>query len=126
MAHRHRPLRRALALALTVTALVALPAPSAFAQDNTRDPAGAALQAERYYSSYGAPSDGERAALATERYLSSYGTPQTPTTSSTTVTADAGPTWTAAIIAGTLLTVVSAAIGVLAGRASARPRHVTA
>jgi hypothetical protein len=124
MAYFQRPLPRR-ALALTLTALVALPAPAALAQADTSEPTGAALQAERYYSSYGEPADGERAALATERYLSSYGTPQPPTTSST-VTADAGPTWTAAIILGTLLTVISAGIGVLAGRASARPRHVTA
>ena len=93
MAHRRRPLLLR-ALALTVTALVALPAPAALAQADTRDPTSAALQAERYYSSYGEPADGERAALATERYLSSYGTPQPPTTASSSVTADAGPTWT--------------------------------
>ena len=125
MAHRHRPLPRR-ALALTLTALLALPAPAALAQADTRDPTGAALQAERYYSSYGEPADGERTALATERYLSSYRTPQPPTTSTSTVTADAGPTWTTAIITGTLLTVISAGIGMLAGRASARPRHLTA
>ena len=125
MADFQRPLPHR-ALALTITALVALPAPAALAQADTRDPTGAALQAERYYSSYGEGAGGERAALATERYLSSYGTPQLPTTSSSTVTADAGPTWTAAIIVGTLLAVISAGIGVLAGRASARPRHVTA
>ena len=124
MAHRHRPLPRR-ALALTLTALVALPAPTALAQTDTRDPTAAALQAERYYSSYGESADDERAALDTERYLSSYGPPQPPATSST-VAPDAGPTWTAAIIVGTLLTVISAGIGVLAGRASARPRHVTA
>jgi hypothetical protein len=125
MAYYQRPLPRR-ALALTVTALVALPAPAALAQADTRDPTGAALQAERYYNSYGEPADGETAALATERYLSSYGTPQPPTTSTSTVTADAGPTWTAAIIIGTLLTVIAAGIGILAGRASMRPRHVTA
>ena len=118
MAHRHRPLPRR-ALALTVTALVALPAPAALAQADTRDPTGTALATERYYSSYGDPADGERAALATERYLSSYGTPQPPATT-TTVTADAGPTWTAAIVAGTLLAVISAGIGVLAGARSRR------
>ena len=124
MAYCPRPLLRR-ALALTVTALVALPAPGALAQANTRDARGAALQAERYYSSYGEPANGERMALATERYLSSYGTPQ-PSPTSSTVTVDAGPTWTAAIIVGTLLSVISAGIGVVAGRASARPWHVTA
>ena len=123
MAHCHRPLPRR-ALALPVTALVALPATAPSAQSGPRDPTGTALATERYYSSYGDPAGGERAALATERYLSSYGTPQPPATS-TAVTAAAGPTWTAAIVAGTLLAVISAGIGVLAGRASARPRHVT-
>ena len=120
MAHRPRPLPRR-ALALTITALVALPAPSALAQATT----GAALETERYYTSYGAPADGETAALAAESYLSSYGTPQ-PSPTSSTVTVDVGPTWTAAVIVGTLLSVVSAGIGVAAGRASARSRHVTA
>ena len=120
MTHR-RPLPRR-ALALTVTALVALAAPAAVAQ---ADPTGTALATERYYSSYGDPADDERAALATERYLSSYGTPHPPATS-TTVPAAAGPTWTAAIVGGTLLAVISAGIGVLAGRAGARSRRVPA
>jgi hypothetical protein len=135
MAHRHRPLPYR-ALALTITALVALTAP-AFASAVPTDslpgqdvqsprPHDAALAQERYYHSYGEPADGENAVLATERYLSSYGTPQPPTTSTSTVAADPGPTWTAAIIVGTVLSVLSAGIGVLAGRASARARHVTA
>ena len=123
MAHHPRPLPRR-ALALTITALVALPAPSAFAQATTRAPGRrpedrALLQLLRRTCQW------RTAALATERYLSSYGTPQ-PSPTSSTVTVDAGPTWTAAVIVGTLLSVVSAGIGVAAGRASARPRHVTA
>jgi hypothetical protein len=121
MAQRHRLLLPC-ALALVLTALAWLAAPAAPAQDAAER---AALATERYYSSYGEPARGERAALATERYLSSYGTPQPPATASA-VTADPGPTWTAAIIVGALLIVTAAGVGVLAGRASVRPRRATA
>jgi hypothetical protein len=122
MAHRRLPYR---ALALTLTALVWLAAPAALAQADRGDRTSAARATERYYSSYGDPADRANAALAIERYLTSYGPPQTPP-KSTVVTPNHGPGWTAAILAGALLFLAAGAGGVLAGRASVRPRRIAA
>jgi hypothetical protein len=122
MAQRHRLLLRC-TLALTLSVLVA--GPTTLAQADQPDRTDAALATERYYSSYGKPGAGERAALATERYLSSYGAPPTPAASATPV-AYRGPSWTAAIFAAALLSVTAASLGLLAGRASVRPRGITA
>jgi hypothetical protein len=142
MAQRHLPCR---ALALTLTALVALAAPTALAQaddagttkaaltaeryyssyGSPADSEDAALGQERYYSSYGSPADGENAALGQERYYSSYGSPPAQT-APTAATADGGVSWTAAILIGAMLTVVAGGLGVLAGRATVRPGRVTA
>jgi hypothetical protein len=122
MAQRRPPYR---ALAITLTALVWLAAPAALAQSDRGDRTSAARAIERYYSSYGDPADRANAALAIERYLTSYGPPQTPA-NSTVVTPNVGPSWTATILAGALLAVTAAGLGVLAGRASVRPPHTTA
>jgi hypothetical protein len=118
MARRHRLLlRRSLVLTLSALAMLAAPAQA--------DPTDPALATERYYSSYGEPTAGERAALATEHYLSSYGIPPTPAASSAP-TANRGPSWTAAIVSAALLSITAAGLGLLVGRASPRPRGITA
>jgi hypothetical protein len=61
------------------------------------------------------------AALVTKRYLSSA-TPTTPAA----VTADSGPSWTAAILAGALLMLTAGGLGLLTGRASVRPGRIAA
>jgi hypothetical protein len=123
MAHcKRRPALRA-TLALALAALLTLAAPAGvLAQAARPDATRAALATERYYSSYGATAarpDGLRAAQAAERYYASYGTPRpltAPTTSAQAVT-HGGPSWTAAVLAGAVLIVVAAGLGVLAGRA---------
>lgn len=122
MAQRHRLLLRR-TLALTLSVLVA--GPTTLAQADQPDRTDAALATERYYSSYGEPAAGERAALATERYLSSYGAPPMPTASAAPAPYR-GPSWAVAIVAAALLSVTAASLGLLAGRASVRPRGVTA
>jgi hypothetical protein len=133
MTHRRHRLKARHALALTLSALVSIGTPAgALAQSRRPDATRAALAAERYYSSYRAPAthpDAERAALATEHYLSSYGIPQPlapPTTPTTTTPATGRPSWTIAILGAVLLIAAAASIGVLAGRASIRPRRSTA
>lgn len=114
-------------VALTVVALLTLAVPAAaLAQSADPDATGGALAAERYYGSYGAAGgqpNRERAALAAERYLSSYGSPPRPAarTASTTVALDPGPSWTTAILAGTLLFAAAAGLGLVIGRAGSGP-----
>ncbi len=116
--------RAALALTLTV---VCAAAPAALARP--ADDVRAALATERYYSSFGAPAEasGEPAALATERYLSSYGTPEPLTASTAPAAAPTGdgPSWTAAIAASAVLMLGAAGLGLVAGRASVRPRGLS-
>jgi hypothetical protein len=61
------------------------------------------------------------AALVTKRYLSAAA-PSNPAA----VTADSGPSWTAAILIGALLMVTAGGLGLLTGRASVRPRRIAA
>jgi hypothetical protein len=91
----------------------------------------AALATERYYSSYGAAAahpDARRAALAAERYYSSYGTPEPLRAPAAVAPAEhsGGPSWSAAIFAGLLVSIAAAGAGVLVGRSSGRQRHASA
>lgn len=61
------------------------------------------------------------AALVTKRYLSTAAP-----TNSAAVTADSGPSWTAAILAGALLMLTAGGLGLLTGRASVRPGRIAA
>jgi hypothetical protein len=125
--HRHPTVRCLLPVAAVALAL-AVPA-AATAQQDPADGTRAALVTERYYSSYADAPTASDAAVAAERYYSSYGTPR-PLAANTPPLATAagghGPGWTAAIGAGALAMLVAAGLGVLAGRASNRRRHVRA
>ncbi len=117
--HRRIPARWLLPVAAV---LLVLAAPAA-AQPG---PTQRALAAERYYSSYAPDSARTDAALATERYYSSYGTPASrprPLSSVPVPAGHSGPTWTASILAGALAILAGAGVGVLAGRATVRPRQ---
>jgi hypothetical protein len=74
-------------------------------------------------------SQGLSSARAAERYYSSYGNPtpvvsDAPTSSSTSDTDVPG--WTLAVIGGVVLALAAAGGGIVAGRISARPRHLAA
>ncbi len=117
-------IRRTARFVLPIAVLLTFATPAAARPDATRS----ALATERYYSSY-APSGASRdAALATERYYSSYGTPETLASrvAPAPAAADSGPTWTAAILVGSLAMLAAAGLGLLAGRAGRRPRHAGA
>jgi hypothetical protein len=110
-------------------ALLALAIPTAApAQNQRHGTTRSALATERYYSSYANDPVRNDSALAAERYYSSYGAPLPLAVPATQVTATAGhgPGWTAAILAGSLAMIATAGLGVLAGRASKRPRHARA
>jgi hypothetical protein len=107
------PLCRTLAVALVALALPA----SAFAA-RAADPGKTARAQERYLSSYGT-TDTTAAALAQERYLGSYGdaTPLPRPVAPVTIQAPSdGPSWLLAGIAGALLMLMAAGVGVIAGR----------
>jgi hypothetical protein len=67
--------------------------------------------------------------LAAERYYQQYRVTQPVSAASpTSASADTtdGPGWTLAVVAGVVLVIAAAGSGTLAGRASARPRRVSA
>jgi hypothetical protein len=61
------------------------------------------------------------AALVTKRYLSAAAP-----SNQAAVTADSGPSWTAAILVGALLMFTAGGLGLLTGRASVRPGRIAA
>ncbi len=115
--HRRLAARYLLPIAALCLAVVAPAAASPGAAQR-------ALAAEAYYSSYAPDSASPDAALATERYYASYGTPLPLHSRVAPATATASrPSWMAAIVAGILAMLAAAGLGVLAGRATRRPRH---
>jgi hypothetical protein len=124
--HRRRTARWLLPITAALLALtIATAAP---AQTQRAGTTRSALATERYYSSYANDPGHSDGALAAERYYSSYGTPLPLAASVTqaTTTAGHGLGWTAALLAGSLAMLAAAGLGVLAGRASKRPRHARA
>ena len=126
---RHR--RQTMRCLLPAAVALALAAPAAAtAQQRPANGTRAALATERYYSSYADPPPATDAALAAERYYSSYGTPQPRVAAINPPPATAagghGPGWTAAIGGAALAMLVAAGLGVIAGRATTRPRHARA
>jgi hypothetical protein len=130
MTRHRRQTMRCLLPAAVALALAAPAAAAAAAQQEPTDGTRAALATERYYSSYADPPPATDAALAAERYYSSYGTPQPRAVAikppPVTAAGGHGPGWSAAIGGGALAMLVAAGLGVIAGRATNRPRHVRA